>query len=109
MVAATSKLPMGLPNCQIVKTYNRVGNSATKMSVTDAKNLPNTSRNTDRGLVSKTSIVPCFRSSEKLLIVIAGTKNKNTHGANKKNTNYQITNGRSKKCVYFFNKYRFHD
>src|SRR5690554_8212455 len=49
------------------------------------KNLPFTICQTERGLVSRSSIVPCFLSSEKLRMVTAGIKKINTQGARVKN------------------------
>jgi hypothetical protein len=45
------------------------------------KNFPVTISLIEMGLVNKSSIVPCFFSSEKLRIVTAGIKKINIHGA----------------------------
>ena len=46
----------------------------------EARNLPNRMSISDRGFVSRNSIVPASNSSAKLLIVIAGTNNNITSG-----------------------------
>src|SRR5690606_30412823 len=55
------------------------------MSKKAPKNFPFTICQTESGLVSNNSIVPCFLSSEKLRIVTAGIKKIKTQGANVKN------------------------
>jgi hypothetical protein len=46
----------------------------------DDKNLPKIKSQSDRGRVKSSSIVPCFFSSEKLPIVIAGMKKRKRKG-----------------------------
>ena len=48
------------------------------------KNFPFTISQMDRGLVNNNSIVPCFFSSEKLLMVTAGIKKIKIQGDNLK-------------------------
>lgn len=60
------------------------------------QNLPSTNFQTEMGLINNNSSVPILRSSEKLFMVMAGTKKIKTQGANKKScSNRQI---RNQKC-----------
>ncbi|OPZ01189.1 MAG: hypothetical protein BWZ11_01822 [Bacteroidetes bacterium ADurb.BinA395] len=58
-----------------------VGNNAIKTNTQPAKNFPNTNSFILKGLVMSISHVPDFFSSAKDRMVMAGHKNKKSHGA----------------------------
>ncbi len=65
--------------------YKNVGIIAIKISSKTPIYFPRTMFWNEIGLVTNNSKVPIFFSSLKDFIVTAGTRNKSTHGANKKN------------------------
>ena len=68
----------------IVTTYIMVGNNDKIQSVVVPQNLPQIILQTEMGLISISSRVPNFLSSEKLFMVIAGTKKINIQGVRRK-------------------------
>ncbi|MNY65612.1 hypothetical protein D3C86_2029070 [compost metagenome] len=63
----------------------KVGIIAKIIRKKEPKNFPFTISQIDNGLVKSNSRVPCFLSSEKLLMVTAGIRKIKIHGVNVKN------------------------